>query len=663
MPIVVRYLNDPAQECTIRPTPFVSIATNIEKTGAGDAIGTTYNITLTGTILPGHGFPYARDVHGTLFQGWEDPPSLDTSVPPDGIPDRRLKENIGTVAGGPQSDMVGPEKSFDPGVSHYDKKEPREQYIPWNYRLDAIFFKQRVLRSLFALDGQRLEISPVHNDEPAIICYPRFVSIDFAEGLYFEKCDYTINLVADTLLDKNLKVHDDGNPRYLEHNDKAPPDVVGREVIHGKGSINSGAGKTDGIGKYRSGPLDSPTATWGTDADIIAVSGAFVNNVSESWAIEVDEAAGQGMLVDGRVIPRTYRISHNISANGKPHYYPQAGIVRKKEAWESARDYVQMRLLPDAGASGYPNVLGQIGSGSLNLIEKYGGYNHVRTEEVGMTDGSYSITENWVLSTGMAHENYSMSISTDTGSPFVNVSIDGTVMGMSNIRASGEIYGGRESEPRPGFPQGASPWVINPDLPAGGAYDNAIQHFHTISNNGLYGFSSDVYKRANRLVAVQLNSQPKSISLGLNEFAGDITYNLSFDNRPANIISGVISENVTVNDTYPGDIMAVVPVIGRTTGPVLQYIGGRTEYKRDVSLELVMDYTDLPYGNTRNSLMLMKPSLVEPTKSQIITLIKTLSPEQEPGVRKYFISPPTENWVPKEGRYSFNISWVYEMDK
>ena len=50
MPIVVRYLNDPAQECTIRPTPFVSIATNIDKTGAGDAIGTTYNITLTGTI-------------------------------------------------------------------------------------------------------------------------------------------------------------------------------------------------------------------------------------------------------------------------------------------------------------------------------------------------------------------------------------------------------------------------------------------------------------------------------------------------------------------------------------------------------------------------------------------------------------------------------------
>jgi hypothetical protein len=76
-----------------------------------------------------------------------------------------------------------------------------------------------------------------------------------------------------------------------------------------------------------------------------------------------------------------------------------------------------------------------------------------------------------------------------------------------------------------------------------------------------------------------------------------------------------------------------------------------------------MDYTDVPYGPKRNSLLLLKPSIVEPTRTQLRELIKELSPEKEPGVRKWFISPPTESWVPKEGRYSFNISWVYEMDK
>ena len=44
-------------------------------------------------------------------------------------------------------------------------------------------------------------------------------------------------------------------------------------------------------------------------------------------------------------------------------------------------------------------------------------------------------------------------------------------------------------------------------------------------------------------------------------------------------------------------------------------------------------------------------------------LLKELSPANEPGVRKYFINAPTESWNPKDGSYSFNISWTYELDK
>ena len=164
-------------------------------------------------------------------------------------------------------------------------------------------------------------------------------------------------------------------------------------------------------------------------------------------------------------------------------------------------------------------------------------------------------------------------------------------------------------------------------------------------------------------MAVQLNSQPTSVSLGTNEFTGEISYSLAFNNRPTNIVSGVIAESIQVNDTYPGDVFAVIPVLGRETGPVLQYIGGRTEYKRDVSINLTMDYTKVPYGSGRNTLLLKKPSLVEPTATQIADLLKELSPQGEFGVRKYFISPPSESWSPKEGTYSFNVSFTYELDK
>jgi hypothetical protein len=283
----------------------------------------------------------------------------------------------------------------------------------------------------------------------------------------------------------------------------------------------------------------------------------------------------------------------------------------------------------------------------MNLVDTYRGYNHVRTEQVDKSAGSYSVTDTWLLASGSAYEAYAMSISQSSDSPFVNVSIDGTIKGLSELTPDAATLGGD----------------LTVDVGSGTAYANAISKFYEVSNSGQYGVGSNIFKRANRAVAVELNSQPQSISLGTNEYTGEITYALSFDNRPTNIISGVLSEIISVNDNYPGDIFASLPVIGRKTGPVLQYIGGRTEYSRSVSVELLMDYTDIGYGSDRKSLLLKKPSIVEPTKTQLRNLIKELSPQHEPGVRKYFIAPPTESWSPKEGRYSFNISWTYELDK
>jgi hypothetical protein len=579
MPITVRYLNDSAQECTIRPTPLVSIASQINKTSNGDFVGVTYNITLTGTILEDQGFPLARDTNGNVFD---------------------------YHSGAPMGTLKGPYDSFDTSVGHADYGRPDQQKVPWNYKLDAIFFKQKVLRELFGTDGQRLEISPVHNDEPAIICYPRVSAIEFAEGTYFQRAEYTITLVADTLLNKDLEIDLDGNPRH---------------------DIHAG--------------LNMETE------EVFAASGAFLENFSETWSLEADDGAGETQI-GGEVLPRTYRISHTMNAVGKPHYAPNsAGDVIKYDAWEQARDFVQQRLIqPDNNVLSYPNVMNQLGSGTMNLVASYRGFNHVRTEEVGVTDGSYSVTENWVLASGTSHETYSMSMSSDLSNPFISVTIDGSIKGLSECAPSGEEYGGN-----------------TPTLPGTTAYDNALSKYQEVTKSGQFGLTSAIYKRANNAVAVALNSQPNSISLGTNEFTGDITYNLQFDNRPTNIISGVLSETINVNDTYPGDVFAMIPVIGRETGPILQYIGGRTEYKRDLSIELVLDYTDVGYGGNRNSLILHKPSLVEPMKTQIKNLIQEISPAKEPGIRKYFIDPPSESWSPKEGRYNFSISWTYELDK
>ena len=77
-------------------------------------------------------------------------------------------------------------------------------------------------------------------------------------------------------------------------------------------------------------------------------------------------------------------------------------------------------------------------------------------------------------------------------------------------------------------------------------------------------------------------------------------------------------------------------------------------------------YISIPFGYTgysRGNLLLQKPSINEPTATEIASILKLLSPQGEPGVRKFFVSPPTENWNPKEGTYSLNISFIYELDR
>ena len=552
--------------CTIRPTPLVSISENLLKDGAGQPIGVTYSIVLTGTLIADQGTPYAANP-----QNGQRYPFIDASTP----------------------NTCGPYDAFDDNISNSESNRPPQQLLSTVYdATNSIFFKQKVLRALFSKEGQRLEISDCNDDEPTIVCYPRLAGdISFEEGIYMDICRFTINLEADLLLDKDQKVSAEGT---LVHTNSG---VLYRENLTESELNNNGA--------------------------------AYIVDYSDEWSLETDDSVGESIN-----LPRSYRISHSLSATGKSHY-TENGLM--EPAWIQAKKFVQRRLA--SSINNYPNILGQIGSGTVNLVSSYGGFNHIRTEQVNEGAGTYSVSENWVLASGTSYENYNMSVSAGVDSAYVNVSIDGNIKGLSSISPSG--FGSI----------------------SGTAYNNAIAKYYNISNSGAFGVGCDIYKRANNVVAVQLNSQPKSVSLGLNEYTGEITYNLQFDNRPMNIISGVLAETIQINDTYPGDVFAVIPVIGRKTGPVLQYIGGRTEYRRDLQIGLLIDYTKVPYGQVRNSLMLQKPSVVEPTASQLSALINEFSPAKEPGVRKYFIAPPQESWNPKTGDYNISISWTYELDK
>lgn len=477
-------------------------------------------------------------------------------------------------------------------------------------RLPEILDKQNQIREYFARDGLYIEILDIDSNLPRLSFWAKVNSVNFEEGNWVDICRYTVSLSADYIIDKNKNVTNDARPSGYE--------------------------------------VSNPTGNRMTVAELYYSSG-LIEDFNDTWSIEVDEA--NGYVVGGKFMPRSYRLSRNMTATGRDWYgKDESGIYqsdKRKKAWEHARDFIKVHLAPSGGSiygSSFDQVLP---SSLLGMPSGFVGFNHLRTESLDKGAGTYSVSDTYILAPSgeTALETYNMSVQSGRDNPFMKVSIDGNIRGLSPMDASGYLTTGVD------LLKFASP------------YDYALQKYYKITNSGQFGVGCDVFKRANNTVAAQLNAQPNSISLGTNEVNGEITYNLEFDNRPLNYFSGILSESINVNDTYPGDVFAVIPVIGRATGPVLQYIGGRTEYKRDVNIEIQVDYTDMGYYNNRESFMLTKPSLNEPIRTQLSDLVYNLSPASEPYIRKYFLNPPAESWSPKEGRYTLSLSWVYELDR
>ncbi len=505
-------------------------------------------------------------------------------------------------------------------------------------KANSIIVKQNLIRELFAYDGMVMNIDTDYaGNNTSIIANVSLESINFEEGTYMDKCGYTVTLSATHLKD-NL-----GN---LFHD-----------------SMTNIFANTGGFsGSFRD-------TTKSNINYILATYGGFVEDFTDDWSIEVEESLGETSNTDPfTYIPKTYIVTRNTSAQGRTIYDGD----QKYEAWENAKNFLIKSVLGSAGnlPSNYPDYVNtgsdleggtfNFGDILLNLSTAYGGYNHSRTENINKTTGSVSITDRWVLLQTGAYENYDVSVESSNSDPFVAFNINGSIKGATGLSAQSTFYGGTNPETNP--------------TPAA----NAIAKYKTVSNNGLFDINSFIYKRVAAITNVAVNPQPLSISVSRNDFTGEISYAVSYNNRPLNIITEALNETISITDDYPGDLYATIPVIGRPTGPVLQYIGGRTEYRRTISINLQFDYSDIDRYtpgtvtsqnkaqqliSTRNSLLMSKPTLVDPIRSQINNLVSSLSPLNEPNIRKCFVDPPSESWEPRTGAYSLTINWIYELSE
>lgn len=346
------------------------------------------------------------------------------------------------------------------------------------------------------------------------------------------------------------------------------------------------------------------------DADTLP-SGYFVSDASESWQLETDETGENVHL------PRTYRITHSISAQGKRTYDTVGGL--QKQAWENAKAFVLPRL-------GLDNTF--VNSSAVNnLPSYYGGYNRVISETVDELGGTYAVQETWVLTSGTAIEDFTINTNYSIQDALTKVTVDGNIRGLEQRDSNMNLTTSK--------------------------YTNALTKWSAVQ--------SDLFLRAQSYSGTSLNISPVTTTTGRNPIAGTISYSYEYNNRPSNVISGALSENISITEQGYSQKFAAIGVLGRVRGPVLQDLSESDAISRTLNIDAVFPLTQLnvsSYSTIQNSL-LINPRLNPAYSAVIENIIAAVNPINQ-GASKSFRSQPQESWTPTGGSYNYNITYTYE---
>ena len=112
-----------------------------------------------------------------------------------------------------------------------------------------------------------------------------------------------------------------------------------------------------------------------------------------------------------------------------------------------------------------------------------------------------------------------------------------------------------------------------------------------------------------------------------------------------------MAENITINDTLPGDLIAQLTVLGRANGPLLQSIGTKSPaLQRTLSIEAVVAPST---GCTASFLLDARPT------GDVDTLVSAIEADLTGSYSQVFRTSDSSSWNPKNGRFSQNVTWTY----
>jgi len=362
----------------------------------------------------------------------------------------------------------------------------------------------------------------------------------------------------------------------------------------------------------------------------------YVDSVSNTWSIEPIEDQPYFTWSPSGIIdssPYLFKIIHHISAKGRA-IYANTNVLAgsgNPDPYENARDFCNSNLGTVA------EMLTLLNSPPANILNLRL-YNYHRVQNADKWGGSYTVDENWMLyksmsgTHGYAIENFTVDIKQSDTNNIATVGIQGTIQGLERITLTGiDVLAMAHEETK---------------------YYNAQSYWNGVKSllpvRAKYAY--DVYMTG---VTKSLNLAKTNKSVGVNPKNGTINYNYEWTNTPSPLIAGAISENISFDYSFPTDKYAMIDILGRKSGPVIQLLDSRTPYELSLNIDVVVDpvagtlpshfylsNSSCPHDNVKVFLSLVESEL----STQYTTLVKT---QDKP------------SWNPKAGSYRRNVVWVY----
>jgi hypothetical protein len=429
-----------------------------------------------------------------------------------------------------------------------------------------------------------------------------------------------------------------GYPRITECNIQNASDNY---VMRGNYSISLELPSLTGTGFDPVGPVASGV-TSGCGVDDLDLSAYGIISYSDDFTVEfMDERVGGAQLVvpgatEGVIgeLPSVFSIQRSISAQGDSYASAdEAGVCDDYiHPWQRASGFVIPRL-------GFPPEIVELSgllcpSGTVS--------NNFRSVNVNKTEGSITVNETYIAVTGStrAYEDFEVNTSQTLGEPYITVTIDGTINGLTHIG-----YGGL---PATGVPK----------------FNNAIDLWSGVVSGALYSRASKVFKATpvlwghvghsgpENFPLNSLNSNELSRTVGYNPVAGTVTYSCTYDNRPVHCFSGAITEDVTFSESEPNDIFASLTILGKASGPLYQTIGTVGPRTRELSINAVLPMiTDCSISTGGSTSFFNAPDVYDYLVLNYATVLSN-------NYTQVFVTASSKTWEPKTGRFSLNQAWT-----